>query len=42
MKRFWQILERATLRVGDAEATGFGVVCLTIIFLSAIAIMGAR
>ncbi|QGZ94969.1 hypothetical protein [Terricaulis silvestris] len=39
MERFWQILERASLRIGNADATGLGVICLTIICVAALLTM---
>ena len=37
MHRFWDTWKASTITVGKMKATGFGVVCLTIVIIVALA-----
>ena len=36
MDRLWKLLEKSTMRIGGASATGIGVLCLTVVLLVAL------
>jgi hypothetical protein len=38
MRESWEALQKSTMRLGDVEATGLGVLCLTAIIVAAFAL----